>query len=194
MNRELLTWLGFGIAGTVLVKMFGSMQNADGTAPAVAFTNDPVGATMDAVKALAGWKNVNKAADWLPTLAAAEVSAGLPTDLLARIAYQESHFREEIIRGTQASPAGALGIMQMMPQYFQSVRAQQPYSDDAVTSQINEAANLLASLYTRFKSWPLAIAAYNAGAGNVSKYGGIPPFAETQNYVAQVTADVPGLV
>jgi soluble lytic murein transglycosylase-like protein len=194
VNKELLTWLGFGIAGTVLVKMFSSMQNADGSTPVTSFTNDPVSAMTDAIKALAGWKNVNKAADWLPTLAAAEISTGLPTDLLARVAYEESRFREEIIRGTKPSPAGALGIMQMMPQYFQSVRAQQPYSDDAVTSQINEAANLLASLYTRFNSWPLAIAAYNAGAGNVSKYGGIPPFAETQNYVAAITADVPGLV
>jgi soluble lytic murein transglycosylase-like protein len=145
------------------------------------------------VSSLGGWKNTGSAAAWLPTLAQAEIDNDIPTDLLARIAYQESHFRETIIRGTLTSPVGALGIMQMMPQFFQSVRVATPFTDDAVTTQIYEASNYLASLYTEFKSWPLAIAAYNAGAGNVQKYGGIPPFTETQNYVAQITADIPGL-
>jgi hypothetical protein len=42
--------------------------------------------------------------------------------------------------------------------------------------------------YDRFHSWDLALAAYNAGAGAVSKYGGIPPYAETQNYVKRILA------
>jgi soluble lytic murein transglycosylase-like protein len=184
-DKQLLTWLGLGAAGVMLVKAFQSAQDP------TSFVNDPVSAMSEAVQSLAGWKSVGNAAQWLPTLNAAEDAAGIPTDLLARIAYEESHFRESIIRGTHPSTAGALGIMQLMPQYFQSVRVAIPFTDSDVASQITEAANFLASLYTRFQSWELAVAAYNAGAGNVQKYGGVPPFAETQKYVTDIMADVP---
>jgi soluble lytic murein transglycosylase-like protein len=47
------------------------------------------------------------------------------------------------------------------------------------------------SLYLQFGSWSLALAAYNAGPGNVQKYGNtVPPFAETQSYVSSILADV----
>lgn len=143
--------------------------------------------------AIAGWKSVGNASDWLPAIATSEQENNLPVDLLARIAYEESHFREDIIRGTKSSPAGALGILQLEPEYFPSVRAQIPFTDSDVLSQIEEAAIDVARLYGRFSDWSLAIAAYNAGEGNVHKYGGIPPFPETQKYVADITADV-GLV
>lgn len=143
---------------------------------------------------VSGWKSVGSAAQWLPTLTATEQGYGMPADLLARVAYQESHFREEIIRGTMVSPAGALGIMQMLPKYFATVNVPVPYTNSDVSNQIEESAQQMESLYQQFGSWQLALAAYNAGAGNVRKYGGIPPFAETQNYVAQISADVPALV
>lgn len=142
---------------------------------------------------ITSWKNVAQGSTWVPVLNAAEQQYGLPQDLLARVAYQESHFRESIIRGTQASPAGALGIMQLMPEYFSTVRVPIPFSDSDVRAQIDQAAGQLQSLYGEFGDWQLALAAYNAGAGNVRKYGGIPPFTETQNYVAQITADVPAI-
>jgi soluble lytic murein transglycosylase-like protein len=91
------------------------------------------------------------------------------------------------------SPAGALGIMQLMPKFFTSVRVARPYTDNDVGNQIEEAAHFLAGLVKATGDWDLAIAAYNAGLGNVQKYGGVPPFRETQDYVAQVTADVPSL-
>src|SRR5205085_2244103 len=90
--------------------------------------------------AIVGWKNVGSATDWLPALAAAERSHGLPTDILARMAYEESHFREEIIRGSLASPAGALGLMQLEPVYFNSVNVPLPFSDNDVRAQIADAA------------------------------------------------------
>jgi soluble lytic murein transglycosylase-like protein len=161
---------------------------------ATGFTSNPFAAVVEAVSSTLGnWKSVGEAATWLPVLNQTESDHGLPTDLLARIAYQESHFRESIIRGNTVSSAGALGIMQLMPQYFTSVRAPRPYSDGDVMAQIDEAATQLDTLYKQFGDWWLTIAAYNAGAGNVKKYGGIPPFPETRNYVAQVTADVPAL-
>lgn len=150
-------------------------------------------ATVGSSLGLIDWKSVGSGPQWVPVLNQAEQQYGLPADLLARVAYQESSFRESVIRGTTASPAGALGMMQMMPQYFSSVRAPVPFSDDAVRAQISQAAQQLSSLYRQFGDWELALAAYNAGAGNVQKYGGIPPFAETQNYVAQISADVPSL-
>lgn len=150
-----------------------------------------VGDTVTA--AITGWKSVGSAPNWLPYLNNAEATYGLPQDLLARMAYQESRFREEIIRGTKASPVGALGILQMMPQYFVTVGNPRPYTDASVLAQIDEAAQQVQSLYHSTGDWSLTLAAYNAGLGNVKKYGGIPPFTETKNYVAQITADVPAL-
>jgi soluble lytic murein transglycosylase-like protein len=53
---------------------------------------------------------------------------------------------------------------------------------------VDGAARLLASGISQFGSIPLALAAYNAGAGAVRKYGGIPPYAETRAYVPKVQA------
>lgn len=170
------------------VRSYTTLQLQSGGGSADSTVGDVVTAVESAV---VGWKNVGSASTWLPVIAQAEQSYGLPTDLLARMAYQESHFRESIIRGTQTSPAGALGILQLMPQYFQSVNVPVPFSDEDVQAQINEAAKQMQTLYGQFSDWHLALAAYNAGAGNVRKYGGIPPFTETQNYVSEITADVP---
>jgi soluble lytic murein transglycosylase-like protein len=144
------------------------------------------------VAMLTGWKKAGSAANWLPFLAEAESYYHIPTDLLARMAYQESHFREDVIRGTTASPAGAMGILQLMPAYFPVVNTATPYSDSNVEDQISAAAAYLSRLYHQFGSWTLALAAYNAGPGTVAHYGNtVPPIAETQNYVSQVLADVP---
>ena len=156
--------------------------------------DDSIGtAEAEVTAAIVGWKSVGSASDWLPTLAQAEQNYALPVDLLARIAYQESHFREEIIRGTKVSPAGALGIMQLEPAYFPSVRAMVPFTDDDIAAQIQAAGQEVERLYGVFSDWSLAIAAYNAGQGNVRKYAGIPPFPETEKYVSDIVADVPGL-
>lgn len=162
-------------------------------------TTNPVGDALATLgetvtAAIAGWKNVGSGPQWMQTLNAVEIQNNLPTDLLARIAYQESSFRESIIRGTKPSPVGALGIMQMMPQYFQTVNVPRPYTDDDVVAQIEEAAAQVKSLYQSTGDWGLTLAAYNAGLGNVHKYNNtIPPFPETQKYVSQIMADVPAL-
>lgn len=167
---------------------------ADPNAPppddATKFTNNPVAAVTELVTP---WKSAGQASTWLPYLASAEVNFGIPTDLLARIAYQESRFRQDVIDGTTPSSSGALGMMQLMPQYFQSVNVPVPFSPTDTQNQITEAAQNLVSAYNQLGSWTLATAAYNAGVGAVKKYGGIPPFSETQNYVAAITGAVPGL-
>lgn len=142
------------------------------------------------------WLDSANAQAWAPVLASAEAQYGLPAGLLSRIAYQESHFRSDIIDGTTASPAGALGMMQLMPQYFSSVRVPVPFTGSDTQAQINQAAQLLNSLFQEFGDWSLAIAAYNAGSGTVQNYvnGSLSSLpTETQNYVTEVTADLPNL-
>jgi peptidoglycan DL-endopeptidase CwlO len=93
------------------------------------------------------------------------------------VASQESNFNSQAV-----SPAGAQGLMQFMPATAKGlgVNALDP------ASAINGAAKYLSSLTQQFGSTELALAAYNAGPGTVSRYGGIPPYSETQNYVRAV--------
>lgn len=136
-----------------------------------------------AVIATRNWKTVTNAAKYLPLLNAAELKYGIPKDLLARQAYQESRFRDDIVSGKTVSSAGALGIMQIVPKWHPGV---DPLN---VSAAIDYAARYLTQLKKQFGSWTLALAAYNAGPGNVTKYGGVPPFKETQDYVASITRD-----
>jgi soluble lytic murein transglycosylase-like protein len=137
------------------------------------------------VETVAGWKLTPNADKYLPLLNATEVKYGIPRDLLARVAYQESRFRDDIVTGKLKSSAGAVGIMQIVPRFHPNV---DPLN---VPAAVDYAAKFLSGLKATFGNWQLAVAAYNAGAGNVRKFGGIPPFEETQKYVAQVFKDVP---
>jgi len=130
------------------------------------------------------WKTAKNAEKYLPALHAAEVKYKIPPDLLARMAYQESHFRDDIVSGKVISSAGAVGIMQLVPRWHPSVNPL------VVNAAIDYAGSYVRSLYDQFGSWKLAVAAYNAGPGNVVKAKGIPAFTETQNYVSQVFGDL----
>jgi soluble lytic murein transglycosylase-like protein len=192
-NNEKTVLMLLGAAGIAYWWWSQSSSTSTSGSPsdATSFLNNPLAAVAELVTP---WKSAGQASTWLPLLNTAEQTAGIPTDLLARIAYQESRFREDVIRGTTPSSAGALGMMQLMPQYFLSVRQPIPFMDTDVGNQITEAANYLAANYAQLGDWALATAAYNAGVAAVKKYGGVPPFPETQQYVAQITADLPGLV
>lgn len=189
MKTSNLIWLLAGAGAIVYVLM--NQDTADDYATDIVDEATDLGTQLTA--AVVGWKNAGSGPAWVPFLNQVEVDYSLPQDMLARQAYQESRFIEKIIRGSKASSAGALGIMQMMPQYFNSVNVPTPYTDADVQNQIEQAAQQMASLYQSTGNWSLALAAYNAGLGNVQKYSGIPPFSETQNYVSQIVADVPSL-
>lgn len=140
------------------------------------------------------WKLEGSGPRWVPVLSQTEVDCALPTDLLCRIAYQESTFIEAVIRGIKPSPAGAMGMMQLMPRYFASVRISPPFTDNEVEEQISEAADFLVALQRSTHDWRLTVAAYNAGLGAVEKAGWkVPDFTETQDYVAAITRDVPAI-
>jgi len=135
------------------------------------------------------WKSQGDAGLYVPYIESVETSNGIPPDLLARIAYQESHFRQDIVDGAVKSPAGAVGLMQLMPQYF-------PGAGTNWQTDVNTAAKYLLQLYNEFGDWQLAVAAYNWGPGNVTNYvasnytsPAMP--TETSNYISAVFADVP---
>lgn len=162
-----------------------------GAAGVLVWQSQNIGDTVTA--ALSGWQNVEQGPVWVPVINQAESAAGIPANLLARMAYQESRFRPDVIDGSVASSAGALGILQLMPQYFDTVQVATPFSTADTVAQITQAAEQLATLYGTFSDWTLAVAGYNAGAGTVTKYinGTESLPAETQAYVADVIADVP---
>jgi soluble lytic murein transglycosylase-like protein len=103
---------------------------------------------------------------------------GVSPKLLAAVAKVESGYDPKAV-----SPAGAQGLMQLMPGTARGLGVQNSFDPQQA---INGAAKLLSGHLKEFKSLPLALAAYNAGGGSVHKYGGIPPFRETQAYVPKV--------
>jgi soluble lytic murein transglycosylase-like protein len=150
------------------------------------------------------WTPPASAARWLPTIAAAEGQHAIPDQLLARLIYQESRFRADVIDGTirggglKKGDAGwetaARGIAQIVPRWHPDVDPLDPIAS------IYYAANYLAHLARQFTSWEKALAAYNWGIGNlqteIAKSGGqwlasprLP--RETRLYVVEITADVP---
>lgn len=99
-------------------------------------------------------------------------------ELLKAIIRQESNFNASAI-----SPKGARGLMQVMPATAASYGR---YNLMLPRDNIEVGTRHLSYLLKRYDQLPLVLAAYNAGEGNVDKYKGIPPFAETQNYVLNV--------
>ena len=101
----------------------------------------------------------------------------VPEDLFLSLIEQESGFNP-----TAQSPKGAYGLTQLMPSTAQGlgVDPRDPMQN------LQGGAHYLRQMLDRFPSTSLALAAYNSGPRNVTEYGGIPPFQETQNYVKNV--------
>lgn len=102
---------------------------------------------------------------------------GIPEDLFLRLVQQESNWNPHA-----KSHKGALGLAQLMPQTARSLGVDP--KDPA--QNLEGGARYLKMQYVKFKSWRLALAAYNAGPGAVEKHNGIPPYRETRNYVKKI--------
>lgn len=106
---------------------------------------------------------------------------GISADLLKAVGKQESNFNPDAV-----SRCGAQGIMQLMPATAASLGVTDSFDSE---QNIMGGAKYLSELLDTYNgNVSYALAAYNAGSNNVAKYGGIPPFKETQDYVVKVTA------
>jgi soluble lytic murein transglycosylase-like protein len=131
----------------------------------------------------AGYATPAKVNGWSPQVSAmmetASAKYGVPKALLTSVSRAESAFRSEV-----SSPAGAVGMMQLMPATARGLGVTDitdPWQN------IAGGAKYLRQLLDRFGGDSTkAVAAYNAGPNAVQKYGGVPPYHETQTYVARV--------
>jgi soluble lytic murein transglycosylase-like protein len=119
-----------------------------------------------------------KPADTRTTLREAATRSGLPRGLVESVAKVESAFQQSAI-----SPKGAIGVMQLMPETAKNLGAD-PHD---VEQNIDAGTRLLRELLLKYNGDVVkALAAYNAGSNAVEKFGGLPPYQETREYVNKV--------
>jgi hypothetical protein len=155
-----------------------STRNLPGSTKVLAFTVT----TPAASPAHVGLGNIGK-----PQLGAyphefktAAKATGVDEALLRAVAHAESFYAADAV-----SMKGAKGVMQLMPEVISDYAVKDPFS---AKQSIMAGARYLKTLESRYGGDSiLAAAAYNAGAGAVAQYGGVPPYVETREYVARVS-------
>ncbi len=114
-----------------------------------------------------------------PEIQRAAVANGVDEALIRAIIHAESAYQSDAV-----SPKGAQGLMQLMPQTAKMLQVSDPFNP---AKNIDGGARYLSDLLQQFNGdITLAAAAYNAGPGAVTKYGGVPPYEETREYVRRV--------
>jgi len=121
----------------------------------------------------------NNQADYINALINMEKEYKMPNGILQNIAYHESRYNPNAV-----SHAGAVGIMQIHPRWHKGVNAYDPYES------IKYGAKYLQSLHDRFGNWEMALAAWNWGQGNLSKYSIKKAPRETRNFIKNVMTGV----
>ena len=119
----------------------------------------------------------NYRGEYLEVAKAAARKHNVPEDLFLRLVQQESGWNPSAV-----SPKGATGLAQLMPDTARLLRVDINNPEE----NLEGGARYLGTMYDRFGSWRLALAAYNAGPMAVEEHGGIPPYAETENYVKAI--------
>lgn len=115
---------------------------------------------------------------WEPVVAPIAARYGLDTELILRVIEAESGGDPRAV-----SPKGAMGLMQLMPETARALGVSDPFDPQ---QNLEGGIRYLSHLMRRFGDARLALAAYNAGPGTVARYGGVPPFPETQRYLEKV--------
>ncbi|WP_322889099.1 MULTISPECIES: lytic transglycosylase domain-containing protein [unclassified Yoonia] len=114
---------------------------------------------------------------YLDLARSAALRHGVPEDLFLRLVQQESGWNPQAV-----SHKGAIGLAQLMPETARDLGVD-PRDPQA---NLDGGARYLRMQFDTFGTWPLALAAYNAGPGAVTRHSGIPPYPETQGYVVAV--------
>lgn len=118
--------------------------------------------------------------EWSPIIAQGSRCSGLDPKLIEAVIAVESGNNPDAI-----SPAGAQGLMQLMPETQRYLGVLDPFDP---VGNVRAGSLYLREQLDSFGSLELALAAYNAGPGSVRRYGGIPPFQETKNFIHKVQA------
>ncbi len=117
-----------------------------------------------------------------PTIKRLSQKYGVDSRLINAVVKQESGFQPDVV-----SKAGAQGLMQLMPATAKSLGVKNAFDP---AENLDGGVRYLKGLMTEFNNnMPMALAAYNAGPNAVKKYGHIPPYKETQNYVRNILAN-----
>jgi soluble lytic murein transglycosylase-like protein len=103
---------------------------------------------------------------------------GVPAAMVKAVIHAESAFNPRAV-----SSKGAMGLMQLMPATAELMGVDEPFQ---ARQNVQGGARYLRALHDRYGSWTHTLAAYNAGPSAVDQYRGVPPFAETRQYVKRV--------
>jgi soluble lytic murein transglycosylase-like protein len=154
------------------------LEKYSGGAGAVEF-NPPGQAANAAPNAPAANAGTGKEGKFEDLIQAASAKYEVDPNLIRAVIRAESNFRPNA-----ESSAGAIGLMQLMPGTARGLGVDDPFDP---AQNINGGVKLLHRLLRKYDNRiPLALAAYNAGMGAVEKYGGVPPYKETQTYIKRI--------
>ncbi len=163
----------FAIASLFFISNFTGIFFSPALAPSVNAANEIVSIPADIPTS--GSKDL----DWI--IFRSGDSEGIDPRFIHAVIWQESRYKAQAV-----SPAGAQGLMQLMPATAKRFGCNDAYD---VEANIKAGTKYLAWLLKRFDGdVRLALAGYNAGEGAVDKYDGIPPYDETQNYVRKIVS------
>jgi hypothetical protein len=161
----------------------GLVQSVDGNGYAVVLQDDAAVASVGDSDFDSIYNNNTRTLEDIFQDVASEYD--VPVDLLKAVAEAESGFDPDAV-----SSCGASGIMQLMPETAKGLGVDDVFDPE---QNITGGAKMLAYLLDDYDGdTTLALAAYNAGSGAVAKYGGVPPYEETNNYIKRINSILDG--